>query len=252
MVKMRDVKSLPTLGRVVVPSSLRSSSQCGVTYEKTCISLYYNMRFDASYVQEFNEFDVYVTVHHDKFPIIKPPRCNNFSNLFLDWNSTCFEQCLCPSSGVFYCTHSNGICHTGLLRACEKEQDGTTVLFFSCSQAVSKHVWHTPLLCVQWKTPDDGQRHCSKHLEFQSINKFEKLLNLFSFIIGKKLMVFEKSIFRVRNFVGLINMTVAGNVTWILRTGWRNCMTEIVILVPINALTHSWISSIEIICHWYE
>jgi len=35
----------------------------------------------------------------------------------------------------------------------------------SCSQAVSKPVWHIPLLCVQWKTPDDPQRNCPKHLE---------------------------------------------------------------------------------------
>ena len=34
---------------------------------------------------------------------------------------------LCPSSGVFHCTHSNGICHTGLLTACEEDQDGTAV-----------------------------------------------------------------------------------------------------------------------------
>jgi len=74
-------------------------------------------------------------------------RCTNFSNLFLEQNSTCFGQFLCPSSGVFYCTHSNGICHTGLLTACEP-------------------VWHTPLLCLQWKTPDDGQRNCPKHVEF--------------------------------------------------------------------------------------
>jgi hypothetical protein len=26
--------------------------------------------------------------------------------------------------GVFHCTHSNGICHTGFLTACEKDQDG--------------------------------------------------------------------------------------------------------------------------------
>jgi hypothetical protein len=29
-------------------------------------------------------FDVHVTVHHDKFLIIKPNRCTNFSNLFLE------------------------------------------------------------------------------------------------------------------------------------------------------------------------
>jgi len=53
------------------------------------------------------------------FLIIKPTRSTNFSNLFLEWNSTCFGQFLCPSSGVFHCTHRNSICHTGLLAACE-------------------------------------------------------------------------------------------------------------------------------------
>jgi len=33
----------------------------------------------------------------------------------------------------------------------------------SCSQAVCRPVWHIPLLCVRWKTPDDGQRNCPKH-----------------------------------------------------------------------------------------
>jgi len=60
-------------------------------------------------------FDVHVTVHRDKFLKIKPTRCTNFSNLFLEWNSTCLGQFLCPLSGVFHCTHSNGICHIGLL-----------------------------------------------------------------------------------------------------------------------------------------
>jgi hypothetical protein len=52
------------------------------------------------------------------------------------------------------------------------------------SQAVSKPVWHIPLLCVQWKTPDDGQRNCPKHVESHSKNKFEKLMHLVGFIIG--------------------------------------------------------------------
>ena len=54
---------------------------------------------------------------------------------------------------------------------------------WSCSQAVSKPVWHIPLLCVQWKTPDDGQRNCPKHVEFYFKNKFEKLVHLVGFII---------------------------------------------------------------------
>jgi hypothetical protein len=57
---------------------------------------------------------------------------------------------------------------------------------WSCSLAVSKPVWHIPLLCVQWKAPDHGQRNCPKHVEFYSKNKFEKLVHLVGFIIRKK------------------------------------------------------------------
>ena len=47
---------------------------------------------------------------------------------------------------------------------------------------VSKHVWHTPLLCVLWKTPDVVQRNCPKHIEFYSKSKFEKLVHLVGII----------------------------------------------------------------------
>ena len=53
----------------------------------------------------------------------------------------------------------------------------------ACSQAVSRLVWHIPLLCVQWKTPDDGQKNCPKHVEFYFKNTFEKLVHLVGFII---------------------------------------------------------------------
>jgi hypothetical protein len=61
---------------------------------------------------------------------------------------------------MVYGTRSNGICHTGLRTACKQDQDGTS---WSCLQAVK-----IPLLCVQWNTPNDGQRNCSKHVEFHS------------------------------------------------------------------------------------
>ena len=117
--------------------------------------------------------------------IIKPTTCTNFSNLFLEWKTTCFGQFLFPSSGVFHRTHSNGICHTGLLTACEQDQDGTNVPSWSCLQAVNKPVWHRPFLCVQWKTPDDGHRNYPKYVEFHSKNKFEKLMHVVGFIIRK-------------------------------------------------------------------
>ena len=56
----------------------------------------------------------------------------------------------------FHCTHSNGICHRGLL-------------------------------CVQWKkTPDDRQKNGPKHVEFYSKNKFEKLMHLVGFFFCQK------------------------------------------------------------------
>jgi len=83
-------------------------------------------------------FDVPVTVHRVKFLIIKPTSCINFTNLFLKRNSTCIGQFLCPSSGVFHCTHSNGICRTGLLTACEQDQGGTPwgsiLILLACCQ----------------------------------------------------------------------------------------------------------------------
>jgi len=54
---------------------------------------------------------------------------------------------------------------------------------WSCTQAVIKPVWHIPLLCVQWKNPDNGQRNCPKHVEFYSKNTFEKLVHLVDFVI---------------------------------------------------------------------
>jgi hypothetical protein len=61
-------------------------------------------------------FDVHMNVNRDKCLIVKPTRCTNFSNLFLEWNSTCFAQSLCPSSGVIHCKHSNVICHNKILQ----------------------------------------------------------------------------------------------------------------------------------------
>ena len=42
---------------------------------------------------------------------------------------------------------------------------------------------HTGPLWVQWKTADDEQRNCPKHVEFYSDYKFEKLVDLVGFII---------------------------------------------------------------------
>jgi len=38
---------------------------------------------------------------------------------------------------------------------------------------------------AQWKTPDDGQRNCPKHVEFLDINKFGKISASVGFIKKK-------------------------------------------------------------------
>jgi hypothetical protein len=40
----------------------------------------------AHTLRQNDKFDIHVTMHRDKFLIIKPTRCTNFSNLF--WNET--------------------------------------------------------------------------------------------------------------------------------------------------------------------
>ena len=79
-----------------------------------------------------------------------------------------------------------------LLTSCEQDQDGTNNNNNNNNNEFhpdparkmwAKPVWHIPLLCVEWKTPDDGQTNCPKHVEFYSKNKFEKLLHLIGFII---------------------------------------------------------------------
>jgi len=52
---------------------------------------------------------------------------------------------------------------------------------WSCLQVIRKHVWHIPLLCPQWKTPDYVQRNCPEYVDFYSKNYFEKLVHLVGF-----------------------------------------------------------------------
>jgi hypothetical protein len=111
-----------------------------------------------------------VIVHHDKFLIIEPTRCTNFSILF--WNETLHVS---DSSSVHHQEYST--VHTAMVYVVQFRRQLASRIrtSWSCSQAVSKPVWHVPLLCVQWKTPDDGQRYCLKHVDFHSETKFSEI-----------------------------------------------------------------------------
>jgi hypothetical protein len=44
------------------------------------------------------------------------------------------------------------------------------------------------VLNVQWKTPDDGQRNCPKHVDLLDKNKFGKLVHYVGFIKKKNVL----------------------------------------------------------------
>jgi len=90
---------------------------------------------------------------------------------------------------------------------------------------VGKPVWHIPLLCVQWKSLDDGQRNCLKHVEFYCKNKFQKLVHLVCFIM--RIYHDEWSSERqTRDFFLIWNVRTgfgAHPVLYLLRT-WDSCI----------------------------
>jgi hypothetical protein len=66
-----------------------------------------------------------------------------------------------------------------------------------------KHVQdgHIPVPNVQWRTPDDEQRNCPKHVEFLNKNKFGKISASVGFIKKKKKYCLPK----ISVFEGLIS-----------------------------------------------
>jgi hypothetical protein len=132
-----------------------------------------------------------VTVHRDspswQILIMKATRCTNFSNLFWKWNSTCFGQFLCTSWGVFHCTHGNMYMS---YRFRDRSEQDPRRLQPDPARKLSTSLYDIYLLlCLQWKTPDDGQRNCPKQVEFHFQNKFEKLVHLVGFVIRIAWMV---------------------------------------------------------------
>jgi hypothetical protein len=62
-----------------------------------------------------------------------------------------------------------------------QDQDGTG---FTSMQAVVKPAQLVPVLNVRWKTPDDGQRNCPKHVEFHTRINLETSASV-GFIVKK-------------------------------------------------------------------
>jgi hypothetical protein len=69
-------------------------------------------------------FDVHVNVHRVKFLIIN--QLHALISQIYSWKETLYvSDSLSVHHQELLTVHSNGICHTGLLTACEQDQDGT-------------------------------------------------------------------------------------------------------------------------------
>jgi hypothetical protein len=95
------------------------------------------------------------------------------------WSSTCFGQLLCPSSGVYsqYTRHwYMSYTFVDSFRAAPS---------WSCSKAVYKPVWHTPVPSVQWINSWWWAEELLETCRVSCQNKFGKLVRLVGFIIKK-------------------------------------------------------------------
>ena len=130
---------------------------------------------------------------------IRPTKCTKFANLFLAWNSTCFGQCLFPSSRVHSLYTQQWYISYKFVDSFRTGSQWNWFLL-CCWWQQSKNQFHpdTNLFDIyhcwvysEW-TPDDGQRHCPKHVEFHSKNKFANLVRLVGLIIKKFIKEFRR------------------------------------------------------------
>ena len=134
-----------------------------------------------------------------------------FHKFILPWNSTCFGQFVCPSSGVYslytqqwYMSYRfvdsfragpglvlilyswlSGMQEHMLLHNRQSAIQNNKYQSWSCSKAVYKPVWHIPLLSVQWINSWWWTDELSETCRVSCQNKFVKLVHLVGFITKK-------------------------------------------------------------------
>ena len=113
--------------------------------------------------------------------------------------STCFGQLLYPSSGVFHFTHSNGICHRGLLTGLRAGSGRSVLILLASYQQTC--MTYTIAVCtvkISWWWTVELSETC--RVSFQ--NKFEKLMHLFGFTIRifQKLLWYFSGVHRALGF----------------------------------------------------
>jgi len=140
-----------------------------------------------------NEFDIHVTVHLNKFLIIKPTKCTNFSNLF--WNETLHVS---DSSSVhhqeFFTVHTAMVY---VIQVCWQLASRIRMelirmeLQFHTDPArkLSANLYHIYHCCVYSENSCWWTEELSETCRVLFQNKFEKLVHLVDFIIRKEMNV---------------------------------------------------------------
>jgi hypothetical protein len=101
-----------------------------------------------------------VSIYHDILTV-KPTICTNFSNWFQ--NETLH---ISDSSSLHY--QELFTVHTAMVYVIQLSSRIRMELQFNPdpSRKLSTNLYDIPLMCLQWKTPNDGQRICPKHVDF--------------------------------------------------------------------------------------
>jgi hypothetical protein len=108
---------------------------------------------------------------------------DQFHKFILAWNTTCFVQFVCQSSGVYSL-------YTQQWYMSYRFIDSFRVVpTWSCSKAVYKPVWHIQSLSVQWINFWWWAEELSETCRVSCQNMFVKLVHLVGFIIKKFVMM---------------------------------------------------------------
>jgi len=109
----------------------------------------------------------------------KTNQMHQFPKFTPAWNSSCFGQFLCPSSGVYSLYTWHWYMSYRFVDSFRAEPGR------SCSKAVYKLVWHIPVPSVQWINSWWWAEELLETCWVSCRSKFGKLVHLVGFIIKK-------------------------------------------------------------------
>jgi len=98
-----------------------------------------------------------MTVHRNRFLVNKTNRCNEFQ-FYWYYDSTCFGQPFCPSSGVHRLWYILCSCDDRLL------PEVASFILLLVANGYQNCIKCTKA-DVPLRTPDDGQKGCPRHVE---------------------------------------------------------------------------------------